>query len=66
MTEHALNHRFRKVRASTQLIHIARAQGFDMKDLTADENLLPSTQQAIDKKSRLSNFAVSSRATNTY
>ncbi|KAL4726056.1 hypothetical protein ACLX1H_006732 [Fusarium chlamydosporum] len=50
MTEHALNHRFRKVRASTQLIHIARAQGFDMKDLTADENLLPSTQQAIDKK----------------
>ncbi|KAM0235783.1 hypothetical protein ACHAPO_005568 [Fusarium lateritium] len=49
MTDHALNHRFRKVRASTNIISIARAQGFDMKDLTTDENLLPSTQQAIDK-----------------
>ncbi|RGP73776.1 hypothetical protein FLONG3_6197 [Fusarium longipes] len=49
MTDHALNHRFRKVRASTNIISIARAQGFDIKDLTTDENLLPSTQQAIDK-----------------
>jgi ssRNA-specific RNase YbeY (16S rRNA maturation enzyme) len=60
MTDHALNHRFRKVRASTNIISIARAQGFDIKDLTTDENLLPSTQQAIDKNSRLSNLVVSS------
>lgn len=56
MTEHALNHRFRKVRASVEIIHTARAQGRDMKGLTTDENLLPSTQAAIDKNSRLSNL----------
>ncbi|KAH7188616.1 uncharacterized protein B0J16DRAFT_97879 [Fusarium flagelliforme] len=49
MTEHALNHRFRKVRASVEIIHTARAQGRDMKGLSTDENLLPSTQAAIDK-----------------
>ncbi|WXC62635.1 hypothetical protein SNK03_008470 [Fusarium graminearum] len=49
MTDHALNHRFRKVRAATNIISIARAQGYDMKDMSTDENLLPSTQQGIDK-----------------
>lgn len=60
MTEHALNHRFRKVRASVEIIHTARAQGRDMKGLSTDENLLPSTQAAIDKNSRLSNLVDSS------
>ncbi|KAF4449985.1 hypothetical protein F53441_6833 [Fusarium austroafricanum] len=46
--DHALNHRFRKVRATVNIIHKAREQGFDVKDLTTDENLLPSTQGAID------------------
>lgn len=51
MTDHALNHRFRKVRATVNIINDARAQGLDIKDLTTDENLLPSTQAAIDKNS---------------
>ncbi|KAJ4141269.1 hypothetical protein NW768_000479 [Fusarium equiseti] len=38
-----------KVRASVEIIHTARAQGRDMKGLSTDENLLPSTQAAIDK-----------------
>ncbi|RKK76903.1 hypothetical protein BFJ69_g6635 [Fusarium oxysporum] len=49
MTDHALNHRFRKVRATVSIIHAAREQGLDVKDLTTDENLLPTTQGAIDK-----------------
>ncbi|CAJ0554211.1 Ff.00g127230.m01.CDS01 [Fusarium sp. VM40] len=49
MTDHALNHRFRKVRATVNIINDARVQGLDIKDLTTDENLLPSTQAAIDK-----------------
>ncbi|KAF4336187.1 hypothetical protein FBEOM_9949 [Fusarium beomiforme] len=49
MTDHALNHRFRKVRATVSIIHEAREQGLDVKDLTTDENLLPNTQGAIDK-----------------
>lgn len=60
MTDHALNHRFRKVRAATNIISIARAQGYDMKDMSTDENLLPSTQQGIDKNSRISGLVVSS------
>jgi hypothetical protein len=51
MTDHALNHRFRKVRATVSIIHAAREQGLDVKDLTTDENLLPTTQGAIDKNS---------------
>ncbi|KAF4969363.1 hypothetical protein FSARC_3389 [Fusarium sarcochroum] len=49
MTDHALNHRFRKVRATVNIINDARVLGLDIKDLTTDENLLPSTQAAIDK-----------------
>jgi hypothetical protein len=55
MTDHALNHRFRKVRATVNIINDARAQGLDIKDLTTDENLLPSTQAAIDKNSTAPN-----------
>ncbi|KAF4970666.1 hypothetical protein FZEAL_9991 [Fusarium zealandicum] len=49
MTEHALNHRFRRVRAQANIVSVAREQGLDMKDLSTDENILPSTQGAIDK-----------------
>ncbi|KAF4465216.1 hypothetical protein FALBO_7944 [Fusarium albosuccineum] len=49
MTEHALNHRFRRVRAAAQIIPLAREQGLDVKDLSTDENILPATQGGIDK-----------------
>ncbi|RTE70597.1 hypothetical protein BHE90_015000 [Fusarium euwallaceae] len=50
MTEHALNHRFRRVRAQASIISEARARELDIKELSTDENILPSTQGAIDKK----------------
>ncbi|RSM10977.1 hypothetical protein CEP52_003229 [Fusarium oligoseptatum] len=49
MTEHALNHRFRRVRAQASIISEARARKLDIKELSTDENILPSTQGAIDK-----------------
>lgn len=51
MTEHALNHRFRRVRAQASIISEARARGLDIKELSTDENILPATQGAIDKNS---------------
>ncbi|KAJ3505684.1 hypothetical protein NM208_g16165 [Fusarium decemcellulare] len=53
MTEHALNHRFRRVRAAAQIIPLAREQGLDVKDLSTDENILPATQGGIDKNSTI-------------
>ncbi|KAL2676761.1 hypothetical protein Neosp_010526 [[Neocosmospora] mangrovei] len=49
MTEHALNHRFRRVRAQASIISEGRARGLDIKELSTDENILPATQGAIDK-----------------
>ncbi|KAJ3458570.1 hypothetical protein MRS44_012679 [Fusarium solani] len=49
MTEHALNHRFRRVRAQASIISEARARSLDIKELSTDENILPATQGAIDK-----------------
>ncbi|RSL53062.1 hypothetical protein CEP54_010592 [Fusarium duplospermum] len=49
MTEHALNHRFRRVRAQASIISEARARKLDIKELSTDENILPATQGAIDK-----------------
>lgn len=51
MTEHALNHRFRRVRAQASIISEARARSLDIKELSTDENILPATQGAIDKNS---------------
>ncbi|EEU44285.1 uncharacterized protein NECHADRAFT_84664 [Fusarium vanettenii 77-13-4] len=51
MTEHALNHRFRRVRAQASIISEGRARGLDIKELSTDENILPATQGAIDKNS---------------
>ncbi|PHH69018.1 hypothetical protein CDD83_5860 [Cordyceps sp. RAO-2017] len=47
MTEHALNHRFRRLRAQATLIREARQRGLDMKDLVGVDEL-PTTQDAID------------------
>jgi hypothetical protein len=49
MTEDALNHRFRILRAEAVIIREGRARGFDMKRLGIDD--LPRTQGAVDKKS---------------
>lgn len=51
MTEHALNHRFRRVRAQASIISEARARRLDIKELSTDENILPATQGGIDKNS---------------
>ncbi|KAM0435162.1 hypothetical protein ACHAPT_003252 [Fusarium lateritium] len=49
MTENALNHRFRRMRAQASLITEARARELDMKELSTDESILPAIQGAIDK-----------------
>ena len=51
MTEHALNHRFRRVRAQAVVINEARQHGFDIKNLATDEKHLPATQESVDKDS---------------
>ncbi|KAH6892160.1 hypothetical protein B0T10DRAFT_457878 [Thelonectria olida] len=50
MTEHALNHRFRKLRAQAVLIQDARRSRLDMKNMTTDESVLPQTQDKIDRR----------------
>lgn len=51
MTEHALNHRFRRVRAQALVIQEGRKAGFDIKDLATEEKVLPVTQESVDKNS---------------
>ena len=48
MSENALNHRFRRLRAQAVLIREAAKQKLDMKNLDPDENNLPGTQGEID------------------
>ncbi|KID77501.1 hypothetical protein MBR_03820, partial [Metarhizium brunneum ARSEF 3297] len=48
MTEHALNHRFRRLRAQALIIREGRPQGFDMKHLSVEDNM-PTAQDAVDK-----------------
>lgn len=50
MTEHALNHRFRRLRAQALIIREGRPQGFDMKHLSVEDNM-PTAQDAVDKTS---------------
>ncbi|TQV99219.1 hypothetical protein IF1G_01434 [Cordyceps javanica] len=50
MTEHALNHRFRHIRAQTEIITEGRKVDLDVKNLTVDESSLPKTVGAVDKK----------------
>jgi hypothetical protein len=52
MTEHALNHRFRRLKAQVVIIREARDQkggGLDMKNMIVDESALPQTKEAVDK-----------------
>ncbi|KAL6891018.1 hypothetical protein HDV57DRAFT_513488 [Trichoderma longibrachiatum] len=48
MSEHALNHRFRRLRAQAVIIREGRKEGFDMKDIIPDGDL-PVTQEAVEK-----------------
>ncbi|EGX91462.1 hypothetical protein CCM_05620 [Cordyceps militaris CM01] len=50
MSEHALNHRFRYIRAQSEIIMAGRKAKLDVKDLTTDESSLPKTVGAVDKK----------------
>lgn len=52
MTEAALNHRFRRLRAEALIISEGRKQGFDMKDLCMSDDL-PRIQGGVDKNSML-------------
>ncbi|KJZ80530.1 hypothetical protein HIM_00380 [Hirsutella minnesotensis 3608] len=47
MTEHALNHRFRRLRAQAHIIHLARPQGYDMKNMMNVDDL-PTTKEAVE------------------
>ncbi|RFU73663.1 hypothetical protein TARUN_8586 [Trichoderma arundinaceum] len=48
MTEHALNHRFRRLRAQSVIVREGLKQGYDPKYLNPDGNL-PATQEAVEK-----------------
>ncbi|KAL6881596.1 hypothetical protein J3F83DRAFT_66586 [Trichoderma novae-zelandiae] len=48
MSEHALNHRFRRLRAQVLIVREGRKKGFDMKDMAPDGDL-PVTQEAVEK-----------------
>ncbi|PTB62845.1 hypothetical protein BBK36DRAFT_1172137 [Trichoderma citrinoviride] len=48
MSEHALNHRFRRLRAQAIIVREGRKEGFDMKDMIPDGDL-PATQEAVEK-----------------
>ncbi|KAK5993243.1 hypothetical protein PT974_06672 [Cladobotryum mycophilum] len=49
ITEHALNHRFRRLRSQSLIIREARRVGLDMKNLMGEADL-PATQEGVDKK----------------
>ncbi|KAJ2958594.1 hypothetical protein NQ176_g11174 [Zarea fungicola] len=49
MTEHAANHRFRHIKAQSEIIIAGRKANLDMKHLTADETVLPKAVGAVDK-----------------
>lgn len=50
MTEHALNHRFRRLRAHVVIVREGRGKGLDPKNMAADADL-PNTIDAVDTKS---------------
>lgn len=57
MTESALNHRFRPLRAEVIIIAEGRKRGLDMKDLKVGDDVLPKKQSDVDKKSTLPSFS---------
>lgn len=50
MTEHALNHRFRRLKAQVIIVREGRSKRLDPKNLLADGEL-PATIDAVDTKS---------------
>ncbi|KAJ6438621.1 ubiquitin C-terminal hydrolase family protein [Purpureocillium lavendulum] len=48
MTDHALNHRFRRFRAQAIIVREARRLGYDMKDMMPPDDL-PDAQDRVDK-----------------
>lgn len=50
MTEHALNHRFRRLRAQVVIVREGRGKGLDPKNICADADL-PGTIDTVDTKS---------------
>ncbi len=56
MTEHALNHRFRYIRAHSEVIIEGRKANLDVKNLTTDESSLPKTVGGVDKNSTRQHF----------
>lgn len=63
MSEHALNHRFRRVRAQVLIIQEGRKSGRDMKDLDVGEHL-PTTKDAVETNSThiFTMFSIRSRS----
>lgn len=51
LTENALNHRFRRLKALNVIIREAREQKLDLVNLTCEENKLPNAQDKVDVKS---------------
>ncbi|RDA94407.1 hypothetical protein CP533_2229 [Ophiocordyceps camponoti-saundersi (nom. inval.)] len=49
VSENAINHRFRPIRAQASIVRQARGQGIDIKDMLSQEQL-PTTLDAIDEK----------------
>ncbi|KAK1243579.1 hypothetical protein MKX08_001717 [Trichoderma sp. CBMAI-0020] len=49
MTEHALNHRFRRLKAQVVIVREGRSKGLDPKNIHADGDL-PATIDAVDTK----------------
>ncbi|KAJ6781105.1 hypothetical protein PWT90_00686 [Aphanocladium album] len=62
MTDNALNHRFRLIRAQSEIITVARGANLDMKYLSVDESALPKTVGAIDKNSTQSKTFIRPKA----
>lgn len=50
MTDHALNHRFRRLKAHVVIVREGRDKGLDPKNIRADGDL-PATIDAVDTKS---------------
>ncbi|TWU77599.1 hypothetical protein ED733_007856 [Metarhizium rileyi] len=48
MTEHALNHRFRRLKTQALVIRLGREQGLDMRRLAVEDNM-PAAQDAVDR-----------------
>lgn len=65
MTEDALNHRFRRLRAESTIVREGRAAGLDMRDLPVVDSL-PKAQREVDTKSEPVHLHFNSHALLSY